>query len=107
MKGLPKMHEFEPDVIIAVGGGSAIDTAKIMWIMYENPEEAFLDMATIFLDIRKRIRFFPQMGKKAKLVCIPTTAGTGSECYSVHHHLRCEHRHEVADHRLRNDARNG
>lgn len=79
MKGLPKMHEFEPDVIIAVGGGSAIDTAKIMWIMYENPEEAFLDMATIFLDIRKRIRFFPQMGKKAKLVCIPTTAGTGSE----------------------------
>ena len=80
MKGLPKMHEFEPDVIIAVGGGSAIDTAKIMWIMYENPEEAFLDMATIFLDIRKRIRFFPQMGKRAKLVCIPTTAGTGSEC---------------------------
>ncbi len=80
MKGLPKMHEFEPDVVIAVGGGSAIDTAKIMWIMYENPEEGFLDMATTFLDIRKRIRFFPQMGKKAKLVCIPTTAGTGSEC---------------------------
>jgi len=80
MKGLPKMHEFEPDVIIAVGGGSAIDTAKIMWIMYEHPEEAFLDMATTFLDIRKRVRFFPQMGKKAKLVCIPTTAGTGSEC---------------------------
>lgn len=80
MKGLPKMNEFEPDVIIAVGGGSAIDTAKIMWIMYEHPEEAFLDMATIFLDIRKRIRFFPQMGRKAKLVCIPTTAGTGSEC---------------------------
>ena len=79
MKGLPKMHEFEPDVIIAIGGGSAIDTAKIMWIMYENPEEGFLDMATTFLDIRKRIRFFPQMGKKAKLVCIPTTAGTGSE----------------------------
>lgn len=80
MKGLPKMNEFQPDVIIAVGGGSAIDTAKIMWIMYEHPEEAFLDMATIFLDIRKRIRFFPQMGTKAKLVCIPTTAGTGSEC---------------------------
>lgn len=80
MKGLPKMHEFQPDVIIAVGGGSAIDTAKIMWIMYENPEEGFLDMATQFLDIRKRIRFFPQMGKLAKLVCIPTTAGTGSEC---------------------------
>ena len=80
MKGLPKMHEFEPDVIIAVGGGSAIDTAKIMWIMYEHPEEKFLDMATVFIDIRKRVRFMPQMGKKAKLVCIPTTAGTGSEC---------------------------
>lgn len=79
MKGLPKMHNFEPDVIIAIGGGSAIDTAKIMWIMYENPEEKFLDMATQFIDIRKRIRFFPQMGKKAKLVCVPTTAGTGSE----------------------------
>lgn len=80
MKGLPKMHEFQPDVIIAIGGGSAIDTAKIMWIMYENPEEGFLDMATQFIDVRKRIRFFPQMGKYAKLVCIPTTAGTGSEC---------------------------
>ncbi|MBQ9420648.1 MAG: bifunctional acetaldehyde-CoA/alcohol dehydrogenase [Lachnospiraceae bacterium] len=80
MKGLPKMHEFDPDVIIAIGGGSAIDTAKIMWIMYENPDEAFLDMATTFIDIRKRIRFFPQMGSKCKLVCIPTTAGTGSEC---------------------------
>ena len=80
MKGLPKMHEFQPDVIIAVGGGSAMDTAKIMWILYENPEEGFLDMATFFLDVRKRIRFFPEMGKKAKLVCIPTTAGTGSEC---------------------------
>ena len=80
MKGLPKMHEFEPDVIIAVGGGSAIDTAKIMWIMYEHPEEKFLDMAHVFIDIRKRVRFMPQMGKKAKLVCIPTTAGTGSEC---------------------------
>ena len=64
MKGLPKMHEFEPDVIIAVGGGSVSILQKIMWIMYENPEESVLDMATIFLDIRKRIRFFPQMGKK-------------------------------------------
>lgn len=79
MKGLPKMHNFEPDVIIAIGGGSAIDTAKIMWIMYEHPEEKFLDMATTFIDIRKRVRFFPQMGEKAKLVCVPTTAGTGSE----------------------------
>jgi len=80
MKGLPKMNEFEPDVIVAVGGGSAIDTGKIMWIMYELPEEKFLDMAHVFIDIRKRVRFLPQLGKKAKLVCIPTTAGTGSEC---------------------------
>ena len=80
MLGLPKMHEFDPDVILAIGGGAAIDTAKIMWIMYEHPEEKFLDMATTFIDIRKRIRFFPQMGSKAKLVCVPTTAGTGSEC---------------------------
>ena len=51
-----------------------------MWIMYEHPEEKFLDMATVFIDIRKRVRFMPKMGEKAKLVCIPTTAGTGSEC---------------------------
>ena len=79
MKGLPAMHEFQPDVIIAIGGGSAIDTAKIMWLMYEHPEEDFLDLATVFIDIRKRVYKFPKMGQKAKLVCIPTTAGTGSE----------------------------
>ena len=79
MKGLPAMHEFQPDVIIAIGGGSAIDTAKIMWLMYEHPEENFLDLATVFIDIRKRVYEFPKMGQKAKLVCIPTTAGTGSE----------------------------
>ena len=79
MKGLPAMHEFQPDVIIAIGGGSAIDTAKIMWLMYEHPEEDFLDLATVFIDIRKRVYEFPKMGIKAKLVCIPTTAGTGSE----------------------------
>ena len=64
MKGLPKMHEFEPDVIIAVGGGSAIDTAKIMWIMYEHPEEGFLDMATTFL---KTIAFIPSGANKQKI----------------------------------------
>ena len=79
MKGMPAMHEFKPDVIIAIGGGSAIDTAKIMWLMYEHPEENFLDLATVFIDIRKRVYKFPKMGQKAKLVCIPTTAGTGSE----------------------------
>ncbi len=79
MKGMPAMHAFQPDVIIAIGGGSAIDTAKIMWLMYEHPEENFLDLATVFIDIRKRVYKFPKMGQKAKLVCIPTTAGTGSE----------------------------
>ncbi len=79
MKGMPAMHSFQPDVIIAIGGGSAIDTAKIMWLMYEHPEENFLDLATVFIDIRKRVYKFPKLGQKAKLVCIPTTAGTGSE----------------------------
>jgi acetaldehyde dehydrogenase/alcohol dehydrogenase len=79
MKGMQAMHNFQPDVIIAIGGGSAIDTAKIMWLMYEHPEENFLDLATVFIDIRKRVYKFPKMGQKAKLVCIPTTAGTGSE----------------------------
>ena len=79
MKGMPAMNEFKPDVIIAIGGGSAIDTAKIMWLMYEHPEENFLDLATVFIDIRKRVYKFPKMGIKSKLVCIPTTAGTGSE----------------------------
>lgn len=78
MKGMPAMHAFQPDVVIAIGGGSAIDTAKIMWLMYEHPEEDFLDLATVFIDIRKRVYKFPKM-RKAKLVCIPTTAGTGSE----------------------------
>ena len=67
------------DYLIAIGGGSAIDTAKIMWLMYEHPEENFLDLATVFIDIRKRVYKFPKMGIKSKLVCIPTTAGTGSE----------------------------
>ncbi len=79
MTGLPAMNEFKPDVIIAIGGGSAIDTAKIMWLLYEHPEENFLDLATVFIDIRKRVYKIPKMGQKAKRVCIPTTAGTGSE----------------------------
>lgn len=81
MKGLPTMDSFQPDTIIAIGGGSAIDTAKIMWVLYEHPEyrKHWLDLATVFIDIRKRVVKFPKMGEKAKLVCIPTTAGTGSE----------------------------
>ncbi len=77
--GAAQMATFQPDVIIAVGGGSAMDAAKIMWVMYEHPEADFLDMAMRFCDIRKRIYEFPKMGEKAYFVAIPTTAGTGSE----------------------------
>ena len=73
------MTAFQPDVIIAVGGGSAMDAAKIMWVLYEHPEADFMDMAMRFSDIRKRIYTFPKMGEKAYFIAIPTTAGTGSE----------------------------
>lgn len=77
--GARMMAEFKPDVIIAVGGGSAMDAAKIMWVLYEHPECDFLDMAMRFMDIRKRAYTFPKMGEKAKFIAIPTSAGTGSE----------------------------
>ena len=77
--GAAQMATFQPDVIIAVGGGSAMDAAKIMWVLYEHPEVDFMDMAMRFVDIRKRIYEFPKMGEKAYFVAIPTTAGTGSE----------------------------
>jgi len=78
-KGAAAMLQFEPDCIIAVGGGSAMDAAKIMWVLYEHPEVDFMDMAMRFMDIRKRVYTFPRMGEKAYFVAIPTTAGTGSE----------------------------
>ena len=77
--GAAQMTAFQPDVIIAVGGGSAMDAAKIMWVLYEHPEADFMDMAMRFVDIRKRVYTFPKMGEKAYFVAIPTTAGTGSE----------------------------
>ena len=77
--GAEAMRSFEPDVIIALGGGSAMDAAKIMWVMYEHPEADFLDMAMPFMDIRKRVYTFPKMGEKAYFVAIPTSSGTGSE----------------------------
>ena len=77
--GAQQMASFKPDVIIAFGGGSAMDAAKIMWVMYEHPEADFMDMAMRFADIRKRIYTFPKMGEKAYFVAIPTSAGTGSE----------------------------
>ena len=70
---------FEPDVIIALGGGSSMDAAKIMWVMYEHPECNFEDLAMDFIDIRKRVYTFPEMGLKAMMVAIPTSSGTGSE----------------------------
>ncbi|MBP5495372.1 MAG: bifunctional acetaldehyde-CoA/alcohol dehydrogenase [Lachnospiraceae bacterium] len=78
-EGAMLMNEFKPDTIIALGGGSAMDAAKIMWVLYEHPEADFLDMAMRFMDIRKRIYEFPKMGVKAFFIAIPTSAGTGSE----------------------------
>ena len=78
-EGAKQMCSFKPDVIIALGGGSAMDAAKIMWVMYEHPEADFMDMAMRFMDIRKRVYTFPHMGEKAYFIAIPTSAGTGSE----------------------------
>ena len=78
-KGAEAMNSFQPDCIIAVGGGSAMDAGKIMWVMYEHPEADFMDMAMRFVDIRKRVYTFPKMGDKAYFIAVPTSAGTGSE----------------------------
>lgn len=78
-EGAAQMTAFAPDVIIAIGGGSAMDAGKIMWVLYEHPEADFMDMAMRFVDIRKRIYTFPKMGEKAYFIAIPTSAGTGSE----------------------------
>lgn len=77
--GAKQMLDFKPDCIIALGGGSAMDAAKIMWVLYEHPEADFMDMAMRFMDIRKRIYTFPKMGEKAYFIAVPTSAGTGSE----------------------------
>ena len=73
------MNAFQPDCIIAIGGGSAMDAGKIMWVMYEHPEVDFMDLAMRFMDIRKRVYTFPKMGEKAYFIAVPTSAGTGSE----------------------------
>lgn len=82
LRGVDAMNQFQPDVIIALGGGSAIDAAKGMWLFYEHPETSFDGLRLKFLDIRKRAFQFPKLGKKAQMVCIPTTSGTGSEVTS-------------------------
>ena len=78
-EGAKLMESFKPDCIIAVGGGSAMDAGKIMWVLYEHPEVDFMDMAMRFMDIRKRVYTFPKMGEKAYFIAVPTSAGTGSE----------------------------
>ena len=78
-EGAAQMAAFQPDLILAIGGGSAMDAGKIMWVLYEHPEADFMDMAMRFVDIRKRVYTFPKMGEKAYFVAIPTSAGTGSE----------------------------
>ncbi len=79
-EGAAAMRAFAPDCIIAIGGGSAMDAGKIMWVMYEHPEVDFMDLAMRFMDIRKRVYTFPKMGEKAYFIAVPTSAGTGSEC---------------------------
>jgi acetaldehyde dehydrogenase/alcohol dehydrogenase len=79
IEGAKLMSEFKPDAIIALGGGSSMDAAKIMWVLYEHPEADFMDMAMRFMDIRKRVYTFPKMGEKAYFIAVPTSAGTGSE----------------------------
>ncbi len=78
-KGAAEMVAFEPDCIIAIGGGSPMDAAKMMWVMYEHPDVNFMDLSMTFMDIKKRVQKFPKMGEKAYFIAVPTTAGTGSE----------------------------
>lgn len=100
--GAKAMTAFEPDCIIAIGGGSAMDAAKIMWVMYEHPEADFLDMAMRFMDIRKRVYTFPKMGEKAYFIAIPTSSGTGSEVtpFAVITDERTGQKYPLADYEL-------
>ena len=102
LEGTKAMTAFEPDVIIALGGGSAMDAAKIMWVLYEHPDADFMDMAMRFIDIRKRVYTFPKMGIKAKFVAIPTSSGTGSEVtpFAVITDDKTGHKYPLADYEL-------
>lgn len=106
MKGVEVMDTFQPDVIIAIGGGSVIDAAKGMWLFYEHPEIEFNGAKQKFMDIRKRVYKFPQLGKKSKLVCIPTTSGTGSEVtsFSVITDKDLDIKYPLADYELTPDV---
>ncbi|WP_294482427.1 bifunctional acetaldehyde-CoA/alcohol dehydrogenase [uncultured Ruminococcus sp.] len=102
VEGVKAIRSFEPDVIIAIGGGSAMDAAKIMWVMFEHPEADFMDMAMRFVDIRKRIYTFPKMGEKAYFICVPTSSGTGSEVtpFAVITDDKTGHKYPLADYEL-------
>lgn len=104
-KGADEMRAFNPDCIIAIGGGSPMDAAKIMWVMYEHPEADFMDLAMRFMDIRKRVCEFPKLGEKAYFVAIPTTAGTGSEVtpFAVITDERTNVKYPLADYELMPD----
>ena len=101
-QGLKLMESFQPDVIIALGGGSPMDAAKAMWLFYEHPEVNFDDLKQKFIDIRKRAFKYPELGKKSKLVCIPTTSGTGSEVtpFAVISHKAENRKYPLADYSL-------
>ncbi|MDM7861834.1 bifunctional acetaldehyde-CoA/alcohol dehydrogenase [Alteromonas sp. ASW11-36] len=102
LNGVEKCQLFKPDVIIAFGGGSPMDAAKIMWVMYEHPDVRFEDLAMRFMDIRKRIYTFPKLGEKATLVAIPTTSGTGSEVtpFAVVTDHKTDIKYPIADYEL-------
>ncbi|WIF94005.1 bifunctional acetaldehyde-CoA/alcohol dehydrogenase [Caminicella sporogenes] len=104
-KGAEEMRSFEPDTIIALGGGSPMDAAKIMWVMYEHPDVRFEDLAMRFMDIRKRVYKFPKMGEKAMMVAIPTSAGTGSEVtpFAVITDEKTQIKYPLADYELTPD----
>ena len=101
-EGVKLIDAFKPDCIIAIGGGSAMDAAKIMWVLYEHPEVDFLDMAMRFMDIRKRVYTFPKMGEKAYFIAVPTSAGTGSEVtpFAVITDETTGQKHPLADYEL-------
>ncbi len=102
IEGARRMKEYEPDVIIAIGGGSPMDAAKVMWALYEHPTTRFEDLAMRFMDIRKRVQAFPKMGKRAIFIAIPTTAGTGSEVtpFAVITDERTGEKYPLADYEL-------
>jgi acetaldehyde dehydrogenase/alcohol dehydrogenase len=104
-KGAKEMQSFQPDVIIALGGGSPMDAAKIMWVMYEHPEVRFEDLAMRFMDIRKRVFSFPTLGQKAMMVAVPTSAGTGSEVtpFAVITDEKTDVKYPLADYELTPD----